>query len=186
MVKKENLVWLLPVMALTVLVLVYFFSGESSWETYLSKRANSVPTLTPTSVPSKGPVKTPTQTVFEMPLLQRLTGSAYCELKGAIEFVSATSYKNNDAVFSYRGVDHAGRNIYWKISPVDDLAVGPNLFSGLSLPDGQSLLTVSLPGNPKYKKYELTATIDYGLLVDGNLKVTNIPCVGKTVVSLPQ
>src|SRR3989344_2755148 len=60
--------------------------------------------------------------------------------------------------------------------------------------NGESLLSVVLPDNPKSKRYELTAKIQYGRLVDGKgkfvtaggyVKVFEKQCDGKTVVVLP-
>ena len=94
-------------------------------------------------------------------------------------------YDNQDALFTYKGVDHPGRLINWTVSPDDGLAIGPNLFAQLPLPDGESLVGISLPENPKYKRYELTALITYGRLIDGNMKVFTKQCAGKTTVVLP-
>lgn len=117
----------------------------------------------------------------------KLSGEASCELKGEIKYESMSPrvYDNQDAIFTYKGVDHPGRLINWVVSPNDGLSIGPNLFAHLSLPDGESLIGVSLPENPKYKRYELTASITYGRLVDGNVKIYTKQCSGKTTVVLP-
>lgn len=115
----------------------------------------------------------------------KLSGEASCELKGEIKYLTSTIYDNQDALFTYKGVDHPGRGIMWTVSPADGLSIGPNLFAYLPLPDGESLISVSLPENPKYKAYELTASITYGRLVDGNLKVFTKQCTGKTTIVLP-
>ena len=123
-----------------------------------------------------------------------LLADASCELKGEIKFLNHNTYDNQDGLFVYKGIDSPGRNIFWAISPQDDLSVGPNIFNKISIPDGESLLGVALPENPKYKKYELTARIQYGRLVDekgkfvatgGNVKVFEKACTGKTTVVLP-
>ena len=88
-------------------------------------------------------------------------------------------------MFSYKGVDHPARLVKWTISPDDIIDVGPNIFSSLVLPDGESLVGVSIPENPKYKKYELTAAITYGRIVNGDVKVYETQCSGKTTVVLP-
>ena len=104
------------------------------------------------------------------------------------------TYDNQDALFTYKGIDSPGRNVFWTVSPQDDLSVGPNILNKTSLPNGESLIGVGLPESPKYKKYELTASIQYGRLVDengkfvatgGNVKVLEKPCIGKTTVALP-
>ena len=104
------------------------------------------------------------------------------------------TYDNQDGLFIYKGVDHPGRNVFWTVTPQDNISVGPNIFNRTPIPDGESLLGVVLPENPKYKKYEITAKIQYGRLVDGkgnfvtasgNVKVFEKQCVGKTTVVLP-
>jgi len=119
---------------------------------------------------------------------------ASCELKGEIKFLNHNTYDNQDALFIYKGIDNPGRNVFWKVYPQDDLSVGPNILNKVPIPDGESLLGITLPENPKYKKYELSASIQYGRLVDengkfvatgGNVKVLEKPCTGKTTVVLP-
>ena len=97
-------------------------------------------------------------------------------------------------MFIYNGIDHPARNIFWTVTPQDNISVGPNLFNKTTLPNGESLLGVILPENPQYKKYEITAKIQYGRLVDGKgnfvtvggyVKVFEKQCTGKTTVVLP-
>jgi len=123
-----------------------------------------------------------------------LLSQASCELKGEIKFLNHNTYDNQDARFIYSGIDHPGRNILWTITPQDDISVGPNLFGKMSLPNGESLLGIILPDEPKHEKYELTAKIQYGRLVDengnfviagGNVKVFEKQCEGKTTIVLP-
>ena len=123
-----------------------------------------------------------------------LLGDADCELKGEIKFLNHNTYNNQDAVFIYKGIDHPARNIFWTVVPVDGISVGPNIFSKIPIPNGESLLGVILPDEPKYKRYEITASIQYGRQVDakgnfvtegGNVKVFEKQCKGKTVVVLP-
>lgn len=126
---------------------------------------------------------------------QLLLSDASCELKGEIKFISATTYDNQDALFIYNGIDHPARNIKWTKTPDDgSLAIGPNIFSKIPIPDGRALLGVFPLEEPKSKKYELTAKIAYGRLVDengkfvtagGNLKIFEKQCQGKTTVVFP-
>lgn len=121
-------------------------------------------------------------------LWQTLSGPASCELKGEIKFLAKNTYDNQDAMFTYKGVDHPGRNIEWTISPQDDIRVGPNIFEKLALPDGKSLLGIALPPQPKYRKYELTASVDYGRYeggIEGSIKVRSVACKGKTTIVIP-
>jgi hypothetical protein len=116
-----------------------------------------------------------------------------CQLQGEIKFLNHNTYDNQDAKFIYSGIDHPARNISWIVTPADDISVGPNIFGKLVLPKGESLLGVTLPENPKYKTYELTAKIQYGRLIDkngnfvtvgGDIKVFEKQCTGKTTVVL--
>ena len=161
--------------------------------------ATVAPTKTPTNTPivSKTPLPTGdgrTTFIDEKVPWELLLGQASCQLKGEIKFLDHNTYDNQDALFIYSGVDHPGRNILWTVTPLDDLSVGPNIFNKMFIPDGESLLGVALPDNPKYKKYELTAKMQYGRLVDekgnyvtvgGNVKVFEKQCEGKTTVILP-
>jgi len=158
-------------------------------------------TLTPTKTPNitKVPVPLPSgdgRTTFidETVPWSLLLGDASCELKGELKFLNHNTYDNQDGLFIYKGVDHPGRNVFWTVTPQDNISVGPNIFNRTPIPDGESLLGVVLPENPKYKKYEITAKIQYGRLVDGkgnfvtasgNVKVFEKQCVGKTTVVLP-
>ena len=103
--------------------------------------------------------------------------------------VAKNTYDNQDALFTYTGVDHPARNILWKVSPEDTLSIGPNIYEKLPLPDGQSLLGISLPAQPKYRRYELTASVEYGRYEgtdnEGAIRVRTAACKGKTVVVIP-
>lgn len=151
------------------------------------------PSLTKTSVPLPSDDG---QTVFiDRPVpWELLLNDASCKLQGEIKFLASDLYNNQDAKFIYSGVDNPARNIFWTVTPDDDLSVGPNMFSKRSLPGGDSLLSIVLPQNPKSKTYTLTAKIEYGRLVDekgnfvtvgGNVKVFEKQCEGKTTVVLP-
>lgn len=153
----------------------------------------NIPSLTKTSVPlPSGDGQT---TFIDKPVpWELLLKDASCKLQGEIKFLASDLYNNQDALFIYSGVDNSARNIFWTITPDDDMSVGPNMFSKRSLPSGDSLLSIVLPENPKSKTYTLTAKIQYGRLVDekgnfvtvgGNVKVFEKQCEGKTIVVLP-
>lgn len=124
-----------------------------------------------------------------------LLSDASCELKGEIKFLNSDTYNNQDALFTYSGVDHPARNVKWTISPAEpNLEVGPNIFSKMPIPNGQSLLGLFKKGDVSLKKYELTAVMEYGRLVDengkfvtvgGDVKVFKKQCLGKTSVVFP-
>lgn len=124
-----------------------------------------------------------------------MLADASCELKGEIKFVNENTYDNQDAIFIYKGVDHPGRNVFWKITPAEsNLEIGPNIFNKIPIPNGQALLGVFPKGSLSAKKYTLTAVMQYGRLVDdkgkfvsvgGNVLVSEKPCQGQTTVVLP-
>ena len=126
------------------------------------------------------PTKSPSATNIVIPVVSPL-----CQLKGEVKFLDINTYDNQDALFIYSGIDDPARNIMWTVYPQDDIRVGPNIFTKLPVPNGESLLGVFLPENPKYKRYELTAKVQYGKIVDGNVNVLEKQCDGKTVVVLP-
>ena len=159
------------------------------------------PSLTPTPTPRPIATKVPLPTgdgrttfIDESVPWSLLLGQASCRLQGEIKFLNHNTYDNQDALFVYSGVDHPGRNILWTVTPQDDISVGPNIFSKLVLPNGESLLGIVLPENPKYKQYELTVKMQYGRLVDekgnfvtagGDVKVFEKQCDSKTTIVLP-
>ncbi|MEK7507201.1 MAG: hypothetical protein AAB585_01475 [Patescibacteria group bacterium] len=166
-----------------------------------SATENPSATLTPTKVPNitKVPVPLPSgdgKTTFidETVPWSLLLADASCELKGEIKFLNSNTYDNQNALFIYKGIDHPARNVFWTVIPQDDISVGPNIFNKIPIPDGESLLGIVLPQNPKYRKYEITAKIQYGRLVDekgnfvtvgGYVKVFEKQCAGKTTIVLP-
>lgn len=139
----------------------------------------------PQAPKAEGTPKTPINVQYTPSLWETLKGPATCVLKGEIKYITKNTYNNQDALFTYKGVDHPGRNIKWTVAPADDLTVGPNIFDRMVLPDGKSLLGIVLPENPIAKKYTLTASVDYGRLVDGAVKVSEQKCSGKTTIVLP-
>lgn len=210
-ISKNKIIFLASAAIAAVFLIFYFGSAwvinlanrqpQSSPEPSVSASESPLPTALPS--PSRSPFATkvplPTgdnRTTFidEAVPWRLLLGPAYCQLQGEIKFLNHNTYDNQDALFIYNGIDHPGRNILWTITPNDDLSVGPNMFGKLFLPNGESLLGVSLPENPKHKSYELTAKIQYGRLIDekgnfvtvgGNVKVFEKQCGGKTTVVLP-
>ncbi len=142
-------------------------------------KKSQAPSVTPslTSVPS--PTTDPDNVYKDLP------GIASCNLKGTIRYITPQTYNNGDALFTYRGVDHPGRNIFWKVTPSDKLDMGPNIFTQLALPEGTSLLSVTLPEHPVTGRYTVTASMQSGRLVNGNVKVSIIPCTGATTIIFP-
>lgn len=190
MSNKKYIIGAIVIIVLLVIFGVYNFTSQNGQKPEASITATPSVSESASPTPSSLPSKTQNPQSTEgwsqsTKLWQILKGPAYCELKGEIKFVSSNIYDNQDALFIYRGVDHPGRLINWTITPSDDLDIGPNLFAQMNLPDGQSLIGVVLPQNPKYKRYELTAQITYGRQINDNIEVYTQSCVGKTTVILP-
>lgn len=117
--------------------------------------------------------------------LNGVTSPATCQVGGEVEFTAADSFRSKGSKISWQNIDSRGRLIKWHISPDDKLAVGPNIFESLPLPDGQyENLTVRLPENPIAKNYLLTASVTYGQFVKGNLEVKETNCTGQVKVNL--
>jgi len=206
MITKQYILWFAVLILGVALTGVYFWT--SKFESVSTPSALPEPSLT--ASPSATPVssnfpkstKTPLPTgdgrttfVDEPVPWSLLLGGASCELKGEIKFLNGNTYDNQDALFTYGGIDHPARNIIWTVTPDDgSLSVGPNMFSKMQLPYSQSLLGIFILGEPKSKRYELTVAVQYGRLVDengkfvavgGNVKVFEKQCWGKTIVVLP-
>lgn len=165
-----------------------------------SPTINPSHTPTPTNLPKVTRTTTPTpngKTTFvgEKVPWELLLADASCQLKGEIKFLDEKTYDNQDAIFIYKGVDHPARNIKWTISPAEpNIEVGPNIFNKMPLPDGQSLLGIFPKGPLSAKKYTLTASMQYGRLVDaqgkfvtvgGNVRVSQKLCQGQTTIVFP-
>ena len=207
---KNNMIWLVILVVGTSLAGAYLWKSSVNQTSQISGIVDT-PSVspspeasfssTPTSKPrlTRVPVPLPSgngQTSFidETVPWSLLLADASCELKGEIKFLNHNTYDNQNAMFIYKGIDHPGRNAFWTVTPQDDISVGPNIFNKTPIPDGESLLGVVFPGNPKYKRYEITVKIQYGRLVDtkgnfvtegGNGKLFEKQCLGKTVVVLP-
>lgn len=208
---KNNITWLVVFIVVVFVVGFYVWTSDilttpyvaNSPEPSVSPEVSSSPVPTPTPTPkptiSKAPVPLPSgdgRTTFidETVPWSLLLSDASCELKGEIKFLNHNTYNNQDAMFIYKGIDNPARVVFWTTTPQDDISVGPNLFGKISIPDGESLLGIILPDNPKSKRYEITAKIQYGRLVDdkgnfvtegGYVKLFEKQCSGKTTVVLP-
>ncbi len=117
--------------------------------------------------------------------LNGVTKPATCQVGGEVRFTAVDSFLSLDSKISWQNIDSRGRLINWHVSPDDKLAVGPNIFESLTLPDGQyQNLTVRLPENPVSKNYLLTASVTYGQFIKGNLEVKETNCIGQVKVNL--
>lgn len=204
---KNNIIWLGVLTVGVFLVGFYVWTSDvlqtsdvvSSPGPSVSPEVSFFPSPTPRPNITKAPAPLPigdgrTTFIGETVPWSLLLADASCELKGEIKFLNHNTYDNQDAIFTYKGIDHPGRNVFWTVTPQDDISVGPNIFNKTPIPDGESLLGVVLPQDPKYKRYEITAKIQYGRQVDakgnfvtegGYVKLFEKQCQGKTFVVLP-
>lgn len=139
------------------------------------------PTPTPTPTPSKSVSIAPSK----QPQIPNKYPPAECSLSGSIAYISPTLYENHNAAIAYKNIDSVARQIKWSVFPQDGLSVGPNLFSGLPVPDGTEDVTVGLPQNPISKQYTLTAKVTYGRFINGNEVIKEAQCGGKITVTRP-
>jgi hypothetical protein len=180
---KNKIIW--------VLITLAVLFGTIYWLN--SRNKNSVNLSLPSASPSVSPVKTPKVQNTTPPLnsagvqdtvpYSQLTKPAECNVKGSINFVSQFTAEDK-ASLTYTGIDSPTRQIYWHISPQDDLKVGPNLVASLKIPDDSNMVIVTLPEFPKAKKYILTTSITYGRQVGQDVKVSTVNCTGQIEVNL--
>lgn len=132
------------------------------------------------------PIPTPRLTPTETPFLglHGIKTPATCQISGEAEFSSPGLYSSNTKL-SWQNVDSQGRLINWRVSPEDELAIGPNIFANLTVPDGEyENLTIRLPENPVSKNYLLTVSITYGQIVQDDVKIREANCSGQVQVNL--
>ena len=203
MINKNNIIKLATLAGVAIIIGVYVWTSRpgAEVEPQLVESPSQTPEVSPTPTPrpiaSSVPLPTGdgrTTFIDESVPWHLLLADASCELKGELKFLNHNTYDNQDALFTYKGIDNPGRNVFWTVTPQDDISVGPNILNKVPLPNGESLLGVVLPESPKSKTYEITAKIQYGRLVDANgkfvtaggtVKLFEKQCDGKTVVVLP-
>lgn len=158
-----------------------------SWQNRIPKSDDATPSAslvvnqTPGSSAAPGaPSPTPTSERFRGPT--GLTAPGSCTLKGSIEFLKPDLSANHDAVLTWKNIDSRSRLIVWRVTPQDNLSIGPNLFANLSIPNGSDTVTVRLPERPQSRNYRLSASVTYGQLIGGNVVVKEAPCSGSVDV----
>lgn len=128
----------------------------------------------------------PSQSPSTSPLLKNLPKNASCKISGSIEFVNKNIYQTKGARIEYQNVDDKIRQIFWTSNPNDGvLAVGPNLFEQLEIPNGEKEIGVALNKDPQIDIYTLTAAINYGIKKqDGGEEVKVVNCLGEIKVDV--
>lgn len=113
-----------------------------------------------------------------------LTKPATCQASGKIDFFSQSSAIDT-AKFSYTGIDNRARQVFWKSLPQENgFGIGPNMIAQYKIPDDNIQVIVTLPPAPQAKHYVFTASMNYGRLVDGGVRVYNVGCSGQVEVNL--
>jgi|SRR3989344_5101243 len=107
-----------------------------------------------------------------------------CQLGGEIVYDGQVFKHTGEQEFNYWEVYDSHDIIRWELSPAGEtFTVGPNMFAGLNPIKGSDFLTISFNGVvPKYKKYQLSASIDYVAVVNNAAKILNNKCTGKTTL----
>ncbi|MBI2062803.1 MAG: hypothetical protein HYT61_01015 [Candidatus Yanofskybacteria bacterium] len=118
---------------------------------------------------------------------EQIIGPATCRLEGSINFISEDLYESKGAKIVYNNVDSPARLIFWKTTPDDGvLKIGPNIFSGLPLPNGEREIGVSIEKAASAKSYTLTASVTYGETDERDVeKIKEASCFGIITVTMP-
>jgi len=181
MENNKNTFWIGLVVFAVVLVAVFLFYKKSGTDNNISPSPSVSGGVTPTN--STSPSSSPTSDI-----------APKCQLTGEIVFDGEVFVHTGSQEFNYQNVLDPHDIIKWQISPSTPLGtgpsgenfdIGPNRVSGLAPLKGSDYLTVSFNGTvPKYKKYELSASIDYVAVVDNAAKILNAKCSGKTTLTI--
>ncbi len=191
MMKKNTLFWL-AALFLTIIVVVGVIYSRSHFSSDYSSGSSPNPTPSLETKPAKSnlPIRQPSASPKPSGLVQsdvpyaNLTQPATCQISGKVTFLSHNISQNESADLTYTGIDSPARLIKWQIIPNDALAIGPNLFASIKLPDGKEHIGVVLPERPVASSYKLSASMTYGRLVAGDVKVYEVQCSGQTEVLL--
>lgn len=154
---------------------------ETSLSPVLTPGISASPTLSAAPVRTVSPSPSPSSPFRG---LTGLTKPGSCILSGEIEFIEPHLYESKNAKISWSNIDSHGRLINWKISPDDKLAVGPNIFEILQIPDGEAAITIGLPKDPKAKQYHLTASVTYGEIINDRTVMSEVGCSGSVSVKV--
>lgn len=179
----------LVILAVGIILITVFFTKKDSQEQEdlaLSPTptisTSAIPTLVPTSNPK---IPTPTPALQDpTSILGRLV-PARCNLTGEIVFIKPNIYESGKAFIEYENIDHEARLITWTVIPEYNFSMGPNIFANLVIPTGKVSLSASLDDIlPTQKEYTVKAKVNYGQLIDGDIKLFETECTGETRIKL--
>ncbi len=195
--KRNTIFWIIIIAVGVLLFTLGTLDNNDNPEPSVSPTPTPTSIITPTPTPKINPTATPddSRVPFEGFPDQDLVGDsvpydqlpavATCNLSGGeIVFSSPGVAINNNAYIEYIGVDHPGRLFFWSTSPETDgeLSIGPSIFSNLTLPDGQKNILVVNNTEDLAKEYKITASINYGRMVDGWIEMFTAQCSGEITV----
>lgn len=185
--RKQNLIFWTSLMLVGVGLVFYryFWGLPQGEETTVSGTPEAGLMADFTPLPTFQPLVQESLTPEPFLGLNGIKASATCQVNGEISFFSPDTFSSVNSQISWQNVDSQGRLINWRVDPADSLFVGPNIFANLDVPEGQyGNLTIRLPEEPVAKKYLLTASITYGQIIQGDVKVKEVNCTGQVKVNL--
>jgi len=135
------------------------------------------PVSTSTTTPAPG-LQDPTSIVGRL-------APAKCNLSGEIVFLEPNIYESGKAFIEYENIDHEARLITWTAVPEYDFSVGPNIFANLPIPAGKVGLSASLEDIlPAQKEYTVKAKVNYGQLINKDIKLFEAECAGEIKIKI--
>ena len=182
MENKKNLIFWgsVAVVGVGLVLYSYFSRPVQNPVQNIEQPTNSDIVQSPVPTPTPAPVSTKESFLG----LHGIKSPATCQISGETNFIDSKSYSSNTKI-SWQNIDSQGRLINWHISPQDDLAIGPNIFANLSVPNGEyENLTIRLPENPISKIYLLTTSVTYGQIIQGDVKIKEVNCTGQVKINL--
>lgn len=151
------------------------------------KRVSVSPTpagaaLTFSPVPSRSQMPS-----AKTPMPTTKMGPAACQISGSIHFIDKNLYETKDAKIVYQNIDDSARLVFWKIMPDDgSLKIGPNIFSGLPIPNGEHSVGVTPTKTLTSGLYTLTASVSYGVTDSREVeRIYSAACAGSITVTIP-
>jgi hypothetical protein len=193
--KFSTLFWVVIIGVGITLFIIGGGNDSEPLETDEPVTESPTPTPTPgstiTPVVNKTPAPTPSDNGFVIPTSpprSEITGPARCTLSGKVVF-SDPNTAINDALITYDNIDSPARLIFWENSPRGNIfSIGPNIFSQIPLPSGESRITVVIDGEtqPTVSNYTLTARVTYAIVdADGApIAIRESECSGSIQVEL--
>lgn len=171
---NKVILWAIVLTAAAGLLIIANVFRDKSADTVSQQSSTPAETVSPSVSPSPSPRPTASKQI-----------STACQIAGEVVFLNKNFYENRGAKIVYQNVDDVIRQIYWKSNPDDGvLAIGPNLFEDLPIPDGERNVGVAInKDKTPAPNYTLTASITYGVRNASGIVENRIAdCTGKVVI----